>query len=284
MTANAHSKLAQQMDAYLSWWKEAGVDYAYEEEPRQWLEPSDAPDTATGGDGHAGKGKPSKGGARRAGPQANKGKSSASGYRPGQARQATPNDKPLGGPVDQWPQELDQFAPWWLSTKPLGEGGLYQRVPPRGPKHARLMVLVGEPEACDKEQLLSGPEGQLLEKFLKAASIAPEQTYFASALPRHTPLPDWPELKARGLGKILHHHIKLAAPKRIISFGRNIPSLLNHEPTQDYPNLSKIYQDDALIPLLTSKSIAALLASPAMRRNLWNSWLKEMDQVYGETS
>ena len=122
---------------------------------------------------------------------------------------------------DQWPQDLSGFAAWWLSEPTLDGGQVAGRIAPRGPNGARLMVLVDQPESGDAHSLLAGEQGRMVGAILAALGIDPEQTYFASLLPRHTPMADWAALGEAGLGELALHHVALAAPQRVISFGPN---------------------------------------------------------------
>ena len=120
------------------------------------------------------------------------------------------------------------------------------------------MVLVGMPEEEDREALLSGPQGELLRRIFKAMGIAENATYLASALPRPTPMPDWPDLASRGLAALTCHHVRLAAPRRVIMFGKG-PSMLAH---------------DCGLPRLTAPQLETLARSAAHKRRFWNAWLE----------
>ncbi|MEM9017931.1 MAG: ABC transporter substrate-binding protein, partial [Verrucomicrobiota bacterium] len=63
-------------------------------------------------------------------------------------------------------------------------------VPPRGSARPDLMVLVIDPEQNDRELLLSGEKGKLLQRMLAAMGMNEDRVYIASALPRHTPMAD----------------------------------------------------------------------------------------------
>ena len=150
---------------------------------------------------------------------------------------------------------------------------LVERVSPRGPVSQELMIVVEHPEREDRERLLSGREGALLDAFLTAAGIASDTAYVTSALPRCTPLPDWTALHSDGLGRILAHHLALAAPQRVILFGGNVPSLLDHDPAQNGPFLPPVNQDGVKVPVLVAPSLGSMLNRPKLKRTLWERWL-----------
>ncbi len=184
-----------------------------------------------------------------------------------------PTAPPLGGSREDWPQDLAAFTAWWLSEPSLDAGQVFGRVAPRGPQNALLMVLVDHPEAGDSQVLLSGEQGRLVHAILAAIGIAPDQAYVASVLPRHMPMPDWPALTAAGLGHIALHHIALAAPSRVISFGANVSSLLGHDPAKSADPLRQFYHVGPSIPALAAPGLTTLMARPRGKAALWQALL-----------
>jgi hypothetical protein len=236
--------LAESIAAAQAWWREAGVDLAFHDEPRGWLT-EDAPAAA---------------------PAA-------------VAQKPAPPEKPrIGADSSAWPQDLPAFRKWWLEEPTLDDGGLNPRIVPRGEASAALMLLVPMPEAEDRETLLSGPEGRLLASLATAMGLAPDAVYFAAALPRHIPLPDWERLRDEGLGEILIHHIRLAAPRRLIVLGTRILPLLGHDPAQAAPVVSELAIHGAAVPMLTSYAPERLLGNARQRAGLWRAWLDWTDE------
>lgn len=233
--------LAESIAAAQAWWREAGVDHDFHDEPRAWLadpaaEPAQAPVIAA---------KP----------------------------EAAPPPPQAGGDRATWPRDLAAFRQWWLEEPSLDHGGTNSRVPPRGEANASLMVLVPMPEADDRETLLAGPEGRLLAALAAAMGLAPEAVYFASALPRLTPLPDWNGLAESGYGAILAHHVELAAPERLMVFGRSILPLFGHDPAQAAPLPAQFAIQGRELPLLVSYAPGRLLENARLRAGLWQRWL-----------
>ena len=178
--------LAESVAAAQAWWREAGVDLAFHDEPQSWLAedaPADAPAVAV-------------------------------------QKPASPEKPRIGGDPSALPQDLPAFRKLWLEEPTLDDGGPNPRIAPRGEAGAALMLLVPMPEADDAETLLSGPEGRLLASLATAMGLSPDAVHLAAALPRRTLLPDWERLRADGLGEILLHHIRLAEPKRLIVLAR----------------------------------------------------------------
>ncbi|KMS59757.1 hypothetical protein V474_11215 [Novosphingobium barchaimii LL02] len=232
----------------LDWWRDAGVDLDFVDEPTAWLAPPEPDD--------------------RANPIAER--------RPVRAPAADVEAAPPPARLDpaSLPAQLAAFAPWWLSEPLLCGGELSTRIAPQGPAGPDLMIVVEEPEAQDREALLSGPQGKLLDAMLSAFGTRREDIYLASALPRHTPGPDWPALQERGLGQVLAHHVSLVAPKRLIVLGGNALSLIGHESPQGPAVLRSFNHEGASIPLLASWALTALLGQPRAKPVLWKAWLE----------
>jgi len=248
MAEEANTQLSEELAAAIAWWRDAGVDCAFHDEPASWLTP---PEDA----------KP---------PRSREGGTRVLQREPTAA--ATPPPAPAVDPATL-PQDLAAFTTWWLSEPLLDQGRTSGRVPPRGQSGAEIMAIVAEPEREDQEQLLSGPQGRLLEAMLAAMGHTPEQLYLASALPRHTPMADWSAAGASGLGSALAHHVALVAPKRIIAFGSNVLSLLGNDLPNSDQILFPINHGERTVPLLAAADLGILLARPRAKARLWRQWL-----------
>lgn len=245
--------MAAEIAAAMEWWDIAGVDCGFTDEPTNWL--ADAV--------------PSSGKADRASePQA------ASPNPRTTTAPAPPPQIRLGGDKSNWPTNLSSFQTWWLEEPTLSDSGGTSRIAPRGEAEAALMIIVPHPEQADTDTLLSGPEGRLLASMLNAMQIAPEATYIASALPRHTRLPDWDALEAAGLGDVLARHVALAAPKRLLLLGRRVLSLLAHDTAQGSVALREFNHESAGIPAAAGAGLDAMLAQPGERARFWRRWLE----------
>lgn len=233
--------LAESLAAAQAWWREAGVDLDYRDEPQVWLAPEPAE---------------------------------------GEAAPATPIAEPepvrprIGGDPALWPRDLGAFQQWWLEEPSLDPSGTRGRLAPRGAAQAPLMVLVSMPEADDRESLLSGPHGRLIANMGRAMGFGTDEVYVAAALPRHTPLPDWLALASDGLSEVLQHHLALAAPQRLIVLSRDVLSLLGHDPAQSAPFVSELAIQGRKLPLLATYAPGRLLEHPRLRADLWRRWLE----------
>ncbi|MBW8783248.1 MAG: hypothetical protein JF593_01185 [Novosphingobium sp.] len=239
------SGIAEEIAAALEWWREAGVDCAFEDVPRQWLAPpvqdAKAPPVPV-----------------PAAPI---------------AEPAMPAEAAIGGDPAVWPRELEGFRQWWITEPSLDGGRSGGRVAPRGNAGAALMVLVPEPEAEDGVRLLSGAQGRLLDGFLAAAGIGLEDAYVASALPRYTPAADWPALTAHGLGAVVRHHVALVRPARLLVFGSNLLPLVDNDPANKADFSRRFNHEGISLPLLGARDLQALLQRPRGKAAVWRAWL-----------
>ncbi len=254
MTATPPFDLATGITAALDWWRMAGVEWDFLDNPQDWR-PKETPQDAAP--------PPAFPTAQKVEPEA-------------------PVALRLGGEAEGWPQDLAGFQRWWMEEPSLDSGPLTSRVPPRGASGARLMVIVPQPETGDAEsgRLLSGAQGRLLAAMLPALGLAEQDLYLAAALPRVMPAADWAGLRDAGLGAVLAHHIALVAPHRILAFGGNILPLLGHDMPQSPANLLQINQQGAsvpaTIPALAAHDLALLLDRARSKAGFWQNWLRWM--------
>ncbi|MFM5916197.1 MAG: hypothetical protein ACKOOL_01550 [Novosphingobium sp.] len=230
--------------ATLQWWRDAGVDYAFSDEAVSWLVPVEAVQAI----------------------------STPAMFVP--PRPPDPPPRPLiGGDPASWPQDLAAFRTWWL-TEPTLDGGMTEgRIAARGDAGAALMVLVEQPEAEDGDRLLSGPLGKLLNAIISALGCDPATAAIASVLPRHMPHPDWTDLASAGLPELTRHHLALAAPQRLICFGRHVSSLLGHDPAKSADQLTTISHSRGAIPALMAPGLEDLMGRPRVKARLWQALL-----------
>ncbi|WP_132385634.1 uracil-DNA glycosylase family protein [Novosphingobium sp. PhB165] len=232
--------------AALDWWREAGVDCDFLDEPREWIVPEE---------------EQAEDGSRR----------------PPRRRPQVVDEAPAAPTsIDPklLPADLDAFRAWWMTETLLDDGGPTGRLMPEGEAGAELMIVVETPEGEDRERLLTGPQGRLLDAMLKAFGMRREDVYLASALPRPDPVPDWRAAASRGVGDALARHIALAAPKRLIVLGGNVLPLIGHESPQRAAVLRQFHHEGMTIPLLAGWGLAALLQNPRAKASIWRAWLE----------
>lgn len=243
MDNRSDNLLVQHYAATLDWWRDAGVDYTFEDEAVSWL-------------------------------------SEPEGQKPAPPPQPALDEtmkEALPEPSivsDNLPKDLESFRSWWLAPEsplPVGSG---PRIAPRGKAGASMMFVVTMPEAQDCETLFSGPQGRLLVNIARALGQTPDDIYLASALPGHMTLPDWDALGADGLGQAISRHVELAAPQRVILFGSRLPTLMGHERAA----APEQFSDIAGIPALCTFAPDRLLNHAPQRARLWHRLLEWTSQ------
>lgn len=243
MDQGAKPGLPEEIAAAFAWWRDAGVDCVFHDEAADWIAAPDIP-------------------------------------HPAQAAQPVAEVEERTAPpavatIDRgkWPQDLEAFVPWWMTEPSLDFGRVSDRVPPRGAAHAEVMVVVPQPEKEDRETLLSGPQGRLLDAMLSAMGIAPGQSYVASVLPRHTPHADWNALQAQGLGEVLAQHIRLARPRRLVALGGGILPLLGNGSPNSAEFSREFNHEGGSVPLLADRDLGDMLRRPRWKSRFWQRWL-----------
>ncbi len=238
MQNHAEKSLADDYAAALNWWRDAGVDGHFEDEPQNWL-------------------------------------AAAEPERPKVTKPSAPASEEAQAPAApaiataDIPTDLAAFQSWWMSPDTALPAGSGPRVAPRGVPNAELMILGTMPEAQDRETLFSNRDGVLLGNILKSLSIETNSAYFASALPAHMPLPDWDGFGASGLGEVLKRHIALVSPRRVLVMGSKLPALLGH----DAAALPEEFSDCGGIPALATFAPERLLDHPRQSARLWKRLL-----------
>lgn len=249
-TPDRYAELSAELAAATAWWREAGVDCAYVDEPHTWLEPAKPAEPIEAADAPA----------RREAPP------------------PPPAAPRIGGDRSRWPATLADFPAWWLTEPSLDAASGARRVLPSGPAGAALMVLVGQPEEDDRETLLAGPQGRLLDAILAACGLSRAEVYIASVLPRHTPMADWAGLAATGMAEVIAHHVALAAPQRLLVFGRGgVSALVGHDPAQGAPPSPFFNHEGGSVPLAIAPELETLLERPIRKAGLWARWLEWTD-------
>ena len=253
-TNNGEIDAAQALEAAFDWWREAGVDHDYAADPHSWLASPEAEEAVAAPKPVARVEEPKPTPLQRAFQQA-------------------PETGRIGGDAADWPDDLGKFREWWMSEASLSLAGTEARLPPRGVAGTKLMVLVAEPYADDGDALLSGGAGRFAAAILKAMGVEPHEAYLASALPAPAALADWEELAANGLSAVTAHHIALAAPERVLVFGRGLAPLFGIAPAAAREP-AMITAGERQVPLLLAPDLAELSRTPERRMNFWNRWLE----------
>ena len=242
----------ESLEGALDWWREAGVDADFSDEPSGWLLEPESENSVAAPPPPA----------------------------PPPVQRQTPLQRALDRPAEDknrfdhetLPGTLEKFREWWMTEPALADGSLDRRVPPRGVVEARLMVVLPQPFADDTDGLLTGGAAPFVAAILRAMGIAEHETYLASALPTPMAMPDWDDLRAAGFGDVARHHIALAAPQRVLMFGRAPLALFDIAADRAREPL-EIECAGRQVPLLAAPDLHNLARSAGRRANFWNRWL-----------
>jgi len=275
--ANAPSPadLTDELASALDWWRAAGVDDDFEDEAISWLAdraaqapPEAAAETQT---------------ANTSGEQ-NAAFAHQSPMRPPATSQSGPASETAPEPApaiprtdffaDGRPANLAEFREFWLSAPGLDVIGPRGRIPPRGNPEAETMVLVIDPEKADRDTLLSDTQGRFLQRILAATGIDPDNVYFASALPRHTPMADTHALAQGGMDAVLACHIALLAPKRLLGFGAGLAPLLGMGVKNPDTDLREFNMSAPEQSILMSEGLDSLMGMPRLKARFWRRWIE----------
>ncbi|AOL94996.1 uracil-DNA glycosylase family protein [Porphyrobacter sp. LM 6] len=257
--------MAREFEAALAWWRAAGVDCDFVDDATAWLSKPRKVES---------QGSPAE---RAAGSTAvlvpcDIVAGSAAPLLPDTAEPATLMRRDWLG--ESPPANLDAFHGWWIETLDLAQSRSFPRVLPRGPRGAKLMVLVPQPEMNDTGILLSGPQGRLLANILAAMGLDESEVYIASALPAHTPMADLPALAAGGMDAVTALHITLAQPQRLLLLGIPLEPMLAPLAPPDETPLRGINYNGANTPVMVSEALDAMLDMPPLKTRFWKRWIE----------
>ena len=237
--------------AAFAWWRDAGVDCDFADDPQSWLVRDEPDETAE-----------QKPKARKVAAQTQ----SALERTLSRGTGATS----IGGSRDAYPADLDDFASWWKSEPSLSDAPTSARVAPTGPTGAPCMFMVGEPMA--NNALLTDSCLDFAMSMARAMGLNWETIYRTSVLPASVPVPDWDDLAANGLAAVTAHHLALAQPERVIVFGRALAPIF--EITQQSARApSKIIVGERPVPILFAPTLGELARTAPRRKTFWTRWL-----------
>lgn len=184
---------------------------------------------------------------------------------------------PAAAPVEELPAEvlpdtLEQFLQWRMGADAPETGWHSPLIAPMGQAGAPLMVLLDMPEAVDSDsgELLSGPEGRLLDRMLAAIGRNRATVYLATvALARPLSGAVTREAEAR-LFELVRHHVALVRPGQLLLMGNLAQrALAGSESGAGLGSLQHVNQDDRTMAILASFHPRMLLERPARKAEAW---------------
>ena len=225
----------------IDWWREAGVDAAVDEAPRNWLAAVKPAKTAP---------------------------------RPGAALAAVAEIAPL-------PDTLAAFEAWRIGPDAPEAAWPGKPIAAQGDSAGDIMILIDLPEREDADSgiLMSGAVGRLFDRMLAAIGRDRASVYLAPVCgTRPVAGRISPEIEDR-LNEIARHHVMLVRPKRLLLLG-NAPSraLLGADATRARGSLhgfnlsggkEPVGANDVVTQAVASFHPRFLLERPAAKAEAW---------------
>ena len=165
----------------LTWWLQAGVDVAVQEEPRDWLKPSSA-------------------------------RPAAKATEPAPPANIAPPSHDTLAELQDWLASSMQLPLVSATAK---------RVMPSGPENAAIMLLSDAPtfEDLTAGKPIGGEAWELAKRMLTAIKIPADQAYSAGLSCLHVPGTKMSAEDREACAEIARNHIRLAKPKRLLLLG-----------------------------------------------------------------
>ena len=176
-------------ESLLGWWRDAGVDCAVQEEPRDWLKPAPAPVPS----------------------EVTEAGANAPRLRSGRAEVLEP-----------LPDQLPLFHDWLKASDALPYAAPHApRVCPTGDPASGLMIMTAMPsvEDCSAGTLLSGDAGRLFDRMLAAIGQSRDTSYMAGLSCLRPTGGQFDTAGATRCAEIARHHLGLVGPKAVLLLG-----------------------------------------------------------------
>lgn len=149
---------------------------------------------------------------------------------------------------------------------------------------AKLMIVGEWPGAEDDQnrKLLSGPDGELLAKMIKAMQMAPDEVYITNVMKcRPVKVGSGNEQNIRLCMDFLTKEIELIRPEVIVLLGATALKMLLGK-KDNLAALRGVWQSFAGIPVMPTFHPSYLNRNPAAKREAWSD-LKMVMKVLGKS-
>jgi DNA polymerase len=117
------------------------------------------------------------------------------------------------------PEDRDAFLAWRSGAEAPDASWGGTAFAATGPADAELVVLVDCPERDDRETLLDGEAGRLLDAMLRAIGHTRADTQVTSVCLRRPTTGRVPRDVEARLGEVARHHVALSGAKRLLVLG-----------------------------------------------------------------
>lgn len=252
MSASIASPL---IESHHSWWQLAGLETLVHETPQNWLAP-------------------------KVDIVAETGRTTPSPAPPARVADAPPaNPAVAAAPISHAPLAMpDDWASFqgWLASDAAVPGTRWhpQRVLPSGTQGAKLMVLALAPEMADHDagQLFADDCGRLLDAMLRAIGLNRGDCYLASLALTRPPGGRVDAADMNALTPLLWHHLRLAAPQRLLVFGSDLAqAVAGQDLAAMRGQLLDVNQAGVNLATTATQHPLLLLDRPARKAAAWDS-------------
>lgn len=218
----------QLLESALEWWRDAGVDTAVQDEPRDWFAPP-----------------------------------------PGRVVASPRADSIDAGAL---PEDWVAFLAWRAGEHSPEAGWDGMHIAATGPRYAAVMVLVDTPnrEDCIAGSLLTGEAGALFDRMLTAVKLSRETVHLVSVCGKRQIHGRIDPGVAERLGAVARHHVRIAAPKRLLLMGDAASrAVLGMNVMSARGRLHEVVHKDGTALAVASFHPRLLLERPAQKREAW---------------
>lgn len=261
----------QELESYWQWWRMAGVEQGYAEEPSGWLEAVAEEKAKTASQpisaSKAQQGDPKN--AAIAGQQNN-------------IRRQPAAPSPIAERPKQLPENFEDIALWWQTSDDIiMTSGSGPRILPALINAPKLLIISDMPDQDDVERLFTGSSGALLNNILDAAHIERETAALLSLWPQYSFAPNMEMDRQSYWREIVQHLITLIDPQHIMLFGKFANMIVTGKDLiENQRSLPNINHNQRSIPLSVSFHPRTLLNRPTLKRAAWNDWLKFRESLH----
>ena len=239
MTLYANRDALRDSASVLQWWHDAGVDVIVGDEAMDWL-------TQTGVE-------------------------SALATEAEAPADSAPATAPLALPTT-----IEAFGEWRNGAHAPDAGWPGRAITAAGPAASpALMVLVDCPERTDRDALLEGIEGRLLDRMLAAIGLSRDAVLLAAVCVRRPPGGRVPRDVAARLNEAALHHVSLVRPRRLLLLGDAASrAIAGTGVAESRGHLRDVYHKDQTIThAVASWHPRNLLDRPALKAEAWKDLL-----------
>ena len=238
MQVSADQSADDQIASLLAWWRDAGVDTAIDETPRNWLAPV-----------------------------------TPRGAQPAPARAVAAPDAPVAVAAPVLPETLDAFQTWLATDRTLlAPYPPHCRLAPAGDPASGVMLVAEVPERgdADERELLSGEVGALLDRMLKAVGLGRPSVYLATVAPARPPGGRLSDADTDALAAVVRHHVRLVRPARLWLLGRAASrAVLGIDDLAAAGRIHDVNLDGVTMNAIATLHPRVLLANPKFKARVW---------------